>query len=393
MSTLLAALGGSAVTVVLFVVVYVLVSPDKAEKIFGWIAGGIGHVFRRLDKTAVALKVQGAINSMRTEVLKNAPKLIEKKLRIRWANVDEAEARLQDGECLVVMRRSEHEADNLAHAVMAYLPKALLPNARQYVDPDRMRAADLIIAKALLSDANSPIGALTVFLDKHLAPARLESVDLKRKITELDEIDLNGWLTRVLLAEYQQMGHSLFPGEPDERCIKDAEKFAGWLHDLACRPPGDESKSLVYKGQYYRVAVIFVARREVLERSGITPYRKRAKRHLYTDRFDAVYLMARDQNIGAVEELADALQTDALIASADRFTYPLRADFKKRKLNREKGIIICLRRKQGPNEGPPEPMDDDVDDLAEVVYEPDYSTSEIDAVVEVENGGGPAASD
>lgn len=370
----------AGIGVVGLVLVYLLFMPEKAEKVAGWVSGIVAKVFRKVDRTAVAFKVQGAINSMRSELLKNAPDLIEKKLRIRWADVDEAEARLRDGECLVVMRRSENHEENMAHAVMAYLPKALLSRARPYLDKDRMRAADLVVAKALLSHDESPIGALPIFYEKHLDPARAESADLKTKIGELDELDLNGWLSRVLLAEYQVLGDALHPGEPDGFCVKDSEEFARWLHRLASRDPGDESSSLSYKGRYFRIAVIFVAQKDRFEREGLAPYRKRAKRCLYQEKFDAVYLMARDDNIAAVETLAEDLERDALVARTARYVYPLRQDFKKRKMNRDRAIIVCLRRRLAPGETPDDLSLDTSEDLADEGYEPTYEAGEIAAV-------------
>jgi hypothetical protein len=320
MSELLAALGGG-VGVGILILAYVLTWPEKAERIFGWIAGLVARVFRRADRAAVAYKVQGDVNTARAAFLRNGPNdLIEKKLKVKWADAEEAEALIKNGEVLVVMRRSEQHEENIAHALMAYLPKAMLPRARRYVDRERMRAADLIIAKSVLTGDETPSGALPVFFDKHLDPARAEGEDLRQKITELDEIDLQGWLSRVLLMEYRLLGDELHPGEPDQYCREDAEEFARWLHRLAARQPGAYS-SLTYTGRYFRIAVIWVAIKEKLAEQGLVPYRKRAKRYLYQERFDAVYLMGRDDNISAVEELANDLETDGRVASATRYDY------------------------------------------------------------------------
>jgi hypothetical protein len=71
---------------------------------------------------------------------------------------------------------------------------------------------------------------------------------------------------------------------------------------IATRMPGDKDCSLAFTGRYFRVAVIFVGIKDRLLDEGLKPYRKRAKRLIYRDRFDAIYLMARDRNMGAVEE-------------------------------------------------------------------------------------------
>jgi hypothetical protein len=92
---------------------------------------------------------------------------------------------------------------------------------------------------------------------------------------------------------------------------------------------------------------------------GIDPYRKRAKRHLYRDKYDSVYLIARDPNLDAVDALVESLGTDAMIASTTTHRFRLRRDFAARmKLRREKSICVCLRRRGSygeDDEDPPEP--------------------------------------
>lgn len=368
--------GGIGVGAVL-IVGYVLFFPEKAEKLGGWVAGIVANVFKRGHRTAIALKVQGAINTARAELLRNAPShLIERKLKIKWAKTaEEATSLLREGEVLVVMQRSSHHEENVAQALMAYLPKAMLPRARRYVDPQRMRAADLLVARSVLAQSGEQSGALSAFFDQHLDPAREESEDLKTKITELDSVDLQGWLVRVLLAEYHRLGEQLHPGEPEQTCRQDAEEFAKWLYRLATREPGSNKSSLSYDGRYFRVAAMFVAATGRLQDEGLRPYYRRARRLLWQDKFDAIYLMARDPNIDAVLELAERLEKDVRVEQVARYRYRLRPDFKKRtNIHRDEAVLVCLRRRQGPSEGVPLPDDElpipGEDDLDDEVFAP-----------------------
>jgi hypothetical protein len=352
-------------------VIYLLLMPEKAERVLKSVTRLAAMCAEAVDRTKVAHTVQRAVNARRVELQKDGPDLLEKKLKVRWAKADEAEAQLSNGEVLVVMRRSRHIQENIAHAVMAYLPKALLPLARPYFDKERMRAADLVIAKSLFAHEDGPAGALGVFVEKHLEPARAEGVVLKKKIVELDDLDLDGWLTRVLLTEYRHLGNQLHPGEPDEVCVQDGERLARWLHSLSARAPGDDTLTLTYSGDYFRVAIIFVARKELLEHRGLAPYRRRAKRYLYEDKLDAVYLMGRDETIASVQALADELERDGRVAAVTRYDYALRSDFKrKRKLDRDRAAVICLRRRQAADEPPPELADDDGDEFPVESHDP-----------------------
>jgi hypothetical protein len=341
--------------------VYVLFFPEKAEKVGGWIASLLGSGWRRADRAAVKFKVQADVNGLRATLHSDAPEMIDKALKISWTNAEEAEAVVRGGDVVVFMRDSRRHEENLANAVMAFLPKALLSRARRYVEPDTMRAIDFAIAKALLADEEASEGALEVFYDRHLDPARQGSERLRAKITEIDAIDLHGWLSRILLAEYRRIGEMLYPADPDGAVLHEAEELADWLYKLAARKK-DELGALKFRGRYFRVAIIFVGLRATLEEHGSTPYRRRAKQLIYHEKFDAVYLLARDPNLYAVKEILESLKSDTSIASQTCHSYRLRRDFQARlRLRREHGICACLRRKDAVTDPPPdEPSEEDV---------------------------------
>ena len=98
-----------------------------------------------------------------------------------------------------------------------------------------------------------------------------------------------------------------------------------------------------------------------LQEEGLTPYRRRAKRLIYRDQVDAVYLLARDHNIPAAKELRENLKGDALVQNSESYEYNLRPDFvAKKNLRRERAIVVSLRRKLRATEwgAPPDFQDD-----------------------------------
>jgi hypothetical protein len=336
--------------VLVFLVLYVLFFPDKAQTVAGWLWRGIGAIYHKADKRAVAYLVQGAVNSATTNVMESTPPyLLEGKLHVKWTNAQQAEAVLHNGEVVVFLRKSEHQHENVARALMAYIPKAVIPRARRYVDAGTMKAADLILAKSILCQDGVDCGALDAFYNEFMDSAR-ESPQLRSRIEQIDEIDVQGWLERVLLAEYYAMANKLYPAEPRTEWLQEAELFADWLHGLAAHAPGQKG-SLDYRGRLISIGVIFVADKLRLLQQGIEPYRWRAKRLVYVDQVDAVYLMARDDNISAVRDIADSLRSDALIDTCGVYEYHLRSDFAARKaIARDRAICVCLRRRLRPAE-------------------------------------------
>ncbi len=339
--------------------VFVLMRPDQAEKLAGWIWRGVAYVVRIADRRAVAFSVQGDVNTARAMLMKDIPEgVIGGKLRLEWANAEEACAHIRNGEVVVFMRRARDREENITNALMTYLPRAVIPRARRYVDRETMRAVDLTIARSILQVSHMPTGALDLFIDRYLDPALVE---LRGTIEEVDAIDLHGWLTRVMLSEYRMLGKKLYPSPCDKACLHDAREFCVWLGKLARRERYDHKTSLKYKGRYLNAGIVFVAMKGRIEAEGLIPYRKRVKRLIYQEKCDAVYLMARDDNIPAVRALRDDLKRDALVEEVTSYEYPLRSDYAARLLRRERAIIAVLRRRRVVEE--PSMDDAEIEDL------------------------------
>jgi hypothetical protein len=329
-------------------ITYVLTMPEKAQTVAGWFWSLVSALTKRGDRKAVALRVQGHVNASTKHLARHIPDgIIEGKLKLRWSTSEEAQAYLRDGDVVVFMKRSKHHEENVARALMIYLPRAVLSRARRYLDQPTAAAVDLTLAKIILGTSTASQGVLDVFYGQHLDLACEGDANLNKLVTELDEIDLHGWLLRVLLPEYRRLGNAMHPAQPDVRCQADTAAFARWLHRVASREPGDMTIPLSYDGSQIRVAMVFVASRERLEREGIDPYRKYAYRKyaktlIYSGKYDAVYLMGRDHNMWAVKEIVDRLGRDGRIDSSGYMEYRLRSDFARRKLNRRRGAVGCL---------------------------------------------------
>jgi hypothetical protein len=324
-------------------IIYVLTMPEKAQMVAGWLWTLFSGITKRGDRTAIALRVQGHVNASTKHLARKVPDgIVEGKLKLKWSSSDEATAYLRDGDVVVFMKRSQHHEENVARALMVYLPKAVIPRARRYLDQPTMAAVDLTLAKIILGRSTASQGVLDVFYEQHLDPACEEDAALGKLVTEMDEIDLHGWLLRVLLPEYRRLGNRLHPAQPDVRSQADTAAFARWIHRLAAREPGDMSIPLSYDGSQMRVALVFVASRSRLEDEGSEPYRKYAKKLVYSGKYDAVYLMGRDNNIWAVNEIAERLAQDGRVDGSTCTEFTLRADFARRKLDRNRGVVACL---------------------------------------------------
>lgn len=322
------------------VLVALLLLPNESKRLLGMALGFVARVVHRFDRRAVALRVEGEINSAREALLQDAPEVVTGSLKLEFARAREAVAAAQAGEVVVVMRKSSRHEENVAHALMTYLPRAVVPVARPYLATETVRAVDFTIARAILG-SNQMQSAREYLTERLVEPARKGSTRLADQLTAMDAIDLHGWLTRVLLVEFKRIGDLMYPGAQDERLTLEADDFTRWLHELA--KPGSVG-SLQYKGRFFKVAVVLVAMSGKLALHGLHPYRSRVIGLLYHDYFSIVHLMGRDNNISSVRALAQTLESQGLIAAPSVYEYDLRADFAAKRFDRKRAICISVRR-------------------------------------------------
>lgn len=317
--------------------------PNQTNARIGRLLSVVARVARPLDSAAVALRVAGEINMARDMLLRDAPEVVQGRLRIKWARPTEAAAAVESGDVVVVMRRSSHHDENLIQALMAYLPQSVLPIGRPYLNFQTVRALDFTLARRILMSAGAH-KAVSHLNEQHVEPARQADSRLAQQLVTIDAIDLYGWLTRVLLVEYRRLGDVMYPGAQDARYAREADELATWLYKLA--QPGTEG-SLQFRGQFFRVAVVFVAMAGKLRERGLEPYRSRVLNLLYRDKFHVVHLMARDQNMQPVRDLLSLLQEQDLVGETATYEYDLREDFATKRMNRQRAIAVAVRPRIG----------------------------------------------
>jgi hypothetical protein len=262
-------------------------------------------------------------------------------LRFKRAGPD---AWVDDDEVVVEIHRSGNHGVNVVAALTTYLQAALIPAARAYVAERLMLGVDYTFAKMLLAAAPGSRNAARVFETQKQAAAAGDA-QLERRLGHLDSIDLHGWLLRILLPELKRVGEALAPGVPTAAGLRETERFAEWLHELAVRSHGDRSTPLRYPGRDFRTAIVMVGDRGLMARHGTEPHLRRAKRNMYDERLDAVYFTARGRRTvaRARDEVFANLRHRPGVYLSRVYVYRLRADFFKRiGIRRSRALVAYL---------------------------------------------------
>jgi len=260
---LLAGIGGIAIIILLAW----LFCPEKIEKwaiLFHKLAA---YISEKHEKRYISKHIEFTINDQRKKLCKESSGILPYALEVKWVDADTIDSALKNENILVVkMKNHRNQSKNLALAVKEYVPNALIPTARKYVEPVLMKAIDYVASKIILEKETS---AFSYFVD--ITKPELDKIpECKEYIEQLDKINEEGKLSRVLLSEYKKLGF-LHPADPNPKIYKETLELESKVYTLSTKEP-EEKVDLSLLGEYLKVAVVPVAKDITVEMHGIQPH-------------------------------------------------------------------------------------------------------------------------
>lgn len=159
---------------------------------------------------------------------------------------DTIEADLDENKCVIMMRPYTNQFKNLAHVISAYIPESLLPKSRNYIEPILMESIDHTVSKAFLQNNTT---ALNYYVSNFLnepSETVINNIDL------LEELNRKGFLTRILIPEYENLSQ-LYPSSPNNTTYKESIELFECIQEYALK--NEQGKKLegegIFKGDFF----------------------------------------------------------------------------------------------------------------------------------------------
>ena len=292
--------GWGLLALVLILVIINIESVEKAAgdllSFFAWAGGGI-------RRRSIRSRIQGQVNQFSRSLDAEAKGLIPYNMRLEFIRaVDRAELLGQKSLVIVRIRDRKDDDRNLVHAMLAFCPVGLLPQARPYLGNPLSLAIDLTTTRKLLNRLRH-YSALQYLYDHVLPQEKSEFPDLDQLCSRFDYLDERGLFTRVILREFRDFGASVESHYPQPDHAAEARNFVEYVHTVACREPGEEMVERGYKGNYISTAFVLIGTGWRIQTEGATPY-LRHLRYLRSLGFRRALLAARDRSIDMAERVS-----------------------------------------------------------------------------------------
>jgi len=297
---------------------YAVRHPEKLLQAAALVFHFFARWFKEADRRYVAADIEGNVTSAVKRLDREAPGVVPYGLKIEWVAATSPDAFVEKNNVVVRMNYRDEQDRNWVHALVAFVPKAVIPEARHYLEENIEESIDLTFVKRMLTSM-ARTTSVNYFFEEYLVPAIRANPDLAEICSCLDRLDEMGWLTRILLAEFLELGKALFPRTPNGTEAGETIRFLRFLDNFAKRKHGEEVTT-AFVGRHIRMSIVLVARPEVREAYGISPHFRRI-RTVKKRGAERIYIGAFGKNIGPAKGLAErvAKQLGFEIVATDEY--------------------------------------------------------------------------
>lgn len=287
---------------VVLLLILIVTNLERVEKAVGFFLGLFSWAGAGIRRRSIRGRIQGDVNTFGRSIDAEVKGLMPYNMRLEFVKeMDRAE--LLRGEPVVIVRMRDRRDDdrNLVHAMLAFCPVGVIPQARPHLGNSLSLAIDLTLTRKLLNSLQD-YSALQYLYDDVVPIMKAESPDLDGFCLTFDYLDERGLLTRAVLREFRDFGASVESHHPQQEHADEAKGFVEYVHTVASRAPGEDMVEPGYRGQYIATAFVLIGIEDRIASEGATPY-LRHLRFLRLRGFKRALLAARGRSIDMAERV------------------------------------------------------------------------------------------
>ena len=329
-------IGGVSALLVLILVGWVIKDPLEASKQF-WrlMSFFFGYFGRRYSKAAVEKDANAFFSR---KLLPGTGEMPVPRLMVNF--VDSAnDARLrEDGHIVVRMRSERDQSRNVLAAVRTAIQHLLYPHARAYLHKPLVSAVDLEVLQLLANLLGAR--AQVMYSTEILTPRTESDPQIPKFLSVIQDIEKGGLFGSVLIQELAGLSDRLKASHPTAAVADEAVELINWLESIATRPPGDETGSLIFIRNEFRLAFILAAK-AVTAAKGVGPYQRRLGIDLLQGARNIYVLGLTAAHTHVCDAIGQAFDSDPRVKRVRTSTVTVRRDGRDQRLT-----LIQFRRNE-----------------------------------------------
>lgn len=291
-----------------------LFKPEVLMRLRTWILSLILWTGTFAKKKHIESYINANILKIAKEATKEIDDVIPYDLKIKWVTGSNSnrESFIKENNVVVCVDNKKNKMHTIVHAVNDYVKNGLLAKERHCIDKKVFKSSCLVMTRKLLLETYEK--GITYFFEDIVEKEKAGDKELEKSINKLINLDENGMFVQIMLRELKEKSNLVFGKVDNTAFINETKKFIDFLYEIATRDNGDDSTPLEFKGNYYKIGIILVAKPNTYQLYGESSYIERFKQHVIEGK-DSVYLCARNDKIRIAKKVLKELNNLKYIRS------------------------------------------------------------------------------
>lgn len=291
------------ITPVLFgVIIYLITHPEVAEKWGALLNSLASSVSSGAERRSVALDIQGRIDSFSKYANKQLAGLLPHGVKIEWVTGNiTRESFLRDNKVIIKMNYHSNQDENVVLAIIEFMTKGMLPDARPHMDGKVVSAVDIISTKKMLERERR--SALQYFYSEIVDPITNSDEETKNYVSILNQLDEMGYFHQIMLRELQALGAERKFALPEDSVKEETRNFVNFLDSKVVRKPRGVDVDPTFIGESIKISIVYVSKGE-----RVTPHLDWISKCIQRN-IKRIYICGiGDMNVSMVNELRQRLK-------------------------------------------------------------------------------------
>ena len=334
---------GGPYAVLIFIILYLLFFPEKAEKITVLLYRLLFIIFKLGEKQIITHDIQARVNEFSKTLSKEIANVEPVGIKVQWISDTQTPKQFFDRNKLVIRMRSHDSQDkNFINASMVFVSSVFLIKSKKYMSKSQKESIDLYVGKKLFEMEKPQIA--DQFFEDFFSMKTISNEKIMGLIEKYEIIDKVGLFFPILVQELTFIGEKIFYKYKTSDIIKEVSAFIVFLKNYAERKIGEERLPKNFTGVYCRCGIVIIGQK--IKIGLLKPYVNYIKKIL-NDKIENIYIIgpAKKENINFIDKITEEIQN-----KLDVYKYISKKFKSKIKINKERTevdtYLVVLRSKE-----------------------------------------------
>ena len=300
---------GGPPTILISIIFYLLLFPEKAEKITVLLYRLIFKVFKLGEKQIITHDIQARVNEFSKKLSKEIANVEPVGVKVQWISDTQTPKKFFDGNKLVIrMRHHDSQDKNFINASMVFISSVFLRKSKKYMSKSQKKSIDLYVGKKLFEMEKPQIA--DKFFEDFFSMKTISNEKIMGLIEKYEIIDKVGLIFPILVQELTFFGEKIFYKLNTNDIIKEISAFIDFLKNYAEREIGEQRLKKNFTGVYCRCGIVIIGIGEKVKIGLCEPYVNYIKK-IINDKIENIYLIgpATKENINFIKNIIEEVQS------------------------------------------------------------------------------------